>query len=69
MFPERQYQNSLPVCLEILYRVSQNTAVQKGVREFVIVSSSLFLNKLVWFKMTHFYEKYIKINCFKISEV
>ena len=45
MFSERQYQNGLPVCLEILYRVSQNTAVKKGVRIFVIVSSSLFLKE------------------------
>ena len=43
MFPERQYQNGLPVYLEILYRVSANTAVQKGVRIFLIVSSSLVL--------------------------
>ena len=27
-----QYQNGLPVCLETLYRVSQNTAVQNIVR-------------------------------------
>ena len=27
MFPERQYQKGLPVCLDILQRVSQNTAV------------------------------------------
>ena len=32
MFPEHQYQNDLPVCPEILYRVSQNSAVQKGIR-------------------------------------
>ena len=31
MFPERQHQNGLPVSLEILYRVSQNTAAQRGV--------------------------------------
>ena len=31
MFPEHQYQNNLPVRLKILYRVSQYTAVQKGV--------------------------------------
>ena len=69
MFPERQYQNSLPVCLEILYRVSQNTAVQKGVAFFVIVSSFSFLKEQVWSKITHFYEKYIKINYFKTNEV
>ena len=34
MFPERQYQNGLPVYLEILYGVSGNTAVQKSVRAF-----------------------------------
>ena len=28
MFPERQYQNGLPSCLEILYGFSGNTAVQ-----------------------------------------
>ena len=33
MFPERQYQNHLPV--EILNRVSQNTAVQKRIRVFL----------------------------------
>ena len=32
MFPERQYQNALPVCLETLYKVSRKTVVQKGVR-------------------------------------
>ena len=34
MLPERQYQNGLPVCIEILYRVSQNSAVQKRVGVF-----------------------------------
>ena len=34
MFPERQYQNGLPVYPEILYRISGNTAVQKSVRVF-----------------------------------
>ena len=34
MFPERQYQNGLPVCLEILRSVLRNTAVQKSVRIF-----------------------------------
>ena len=34
MFSERQYQNGLPVYLEILYRVLGNTAVQKRVRIF-----------------------------------
>ena len=29
MFPERQFQNGLPVWLEILYRFSQNNVVQK----------------------------------------
>ena len=33
MFPERKYDNNLPVCLEIL-GVSQNAAVDKGVRIF-----------------------------------
>ena len=70
MFPECQYQNSLPICLEILYRVSQNTTVQKGVSAlFVIVSSSLFLKEYISSKVTHFYGKYIKINCFKTNEV
>ena len=69
-FPERQYQKGLPVCLEILYRVSQNTAVQNGVCFFfVIVSSSLFLKEQVWSKIINFHEKYIKIYCFKTSEV
>ena len=65
MFPERQYQNGLPVCLEILYTVLRKTAVQKGSVFFVIISSSLFLKEQVWSKTTHFFEKYIKINCFK----
>ena len=34
MFPERQYQNGLFVCLEIWCRVSQNTTLQKAVRVF-----------------------------------
>ena len=34
MFPERQYQNGLFVCLEIWCRVSQNTTLQKTVRVF-----------------------------------
>ena len=34
MFPERQYQNGKPVFLEILYRVSRNTAVKDGVSVF-----------------------------------
>ena len=42
MFPERKYQSDLFDCLEILYRVSRNTAVQKSIRVFVIVGSSLF---------------------------
>ena len=45
MFPERLYQNGLSVCLEILYRVSQNTAVQEGVCIFVINGSSLFFKE------------------------
>ena len=45
MFPKCQYQNGLSICLEILYRVSQNTAVQKDARVFVIISSSLFLKE------------------------
>ena len=45
MFPERQYQNGLPVYLEILYRVLGNAAVQKGSAIFVIVSSSLVLKE------------------------
>ena len=69
MFAERQYQNGLPVWLDILYRISRNTAVQKGVRVFVIVSSSLFLIEQVWSKTTHFHEIYKRINCFKTSEV
>ena len=35
---------------------------------FVIIGSSLFLKEEVWSKTTHFYEKYIKINCFKTNE-
>ena len=35
MFPKHQYQNGLPVCLEILYKVSQNTAVQKDICIFL----------------------------------
>ena len=34
MFTEHQYQNGLLVSLEILYRVSQNTAVEKDDRVF-----------------------------------
>ena len=45
MFPERQYKNGLLVCLETLYRVSKNTAVQKGVRFFVIDGSPLFIKE------------------------
>ena len=41
MLRERQYQNGLPICLEIFCRVLQNTAVQKGVPIFVIVTSFL----------------------------
>ena len=36
---------------------------------FVIVSSSLFLKEQVWSKIINFHEKYIKIYCFKTSEV
>ena len=45
MFPERQYQNGMPVWLKILYRVSRNTAVQKGFALFVIISCYLFLKE------------------------
>ena len=34
MFPERQYQNGLPFCLEILNRGSRKTALQKDVHIF-----------------------------------
>ena len=34
MFPDHQYQNDLPVFLEILYRVSQNTTAQNTVPIF-----------------------------------
>ena len=68
MFPECQYQTGLPVCREVLYIVSRNTTVQSGVCFFIIVSSSLFLKEYAKFKTTHFYEKYIKINCFKTDE-
>ena len=68
MFPDRQYQNGWRVCLEILYRDSRNTAVQKRVCVFVIISTSLFIKEKVSFKAIHFYEKYIKINCSETSE-
>ena len=55
MFPERQYQNSFPACVKILYRVSQNTAVQKCVRVFC-------KKEYVWSKITHFYEKYVIVS-------
>ena len=45
MFLERQHQTDFPVCLEILYRVSGNTAAQKGARIFVTVRSYLFLQE------------------------
>ena len=50
MFPERHYQNGFPIFLEILYRVSQNTAVQKHVSSafFCIVIKSLFLKEKNW---------------------
>ena len=70
MFPERQYQNGLSVCLEILYRVSKDTAVQKGARVFFLpafLSSSLFLKENVSSETTHFYEKYIKIHFLKTN--
>ena len=35
---------------------------------FINFSSSLFLKEQVWSKITHFYEKYIKINFFKTNE-
>ena len=45
MFPESQYQKGFPICLEILYKVSRKTAVQKGSVFFVIISSCLFLKE------------------------
>ena len=47
MFPECQFQNGLPVFLEILCIVLQSTAIQKGALFFVIVSSSLLLKEQV----------------------
>ena len=48
MFPEWQYQNGLPVFLEILYSVSQNTAVQKDVRIKDVRISSIQNNLFLW---------------------
>ena len=45
MYPERQYQNSLPVYLEILYKVSGNTLYKRVSEFFVIVSSSVVLKE------------------------
>ena len=68
MFPDRQYQNNLRVCLEILYRDSRNTVVQERVCVFVIISTSLFIKEKVSSKAIYFYEKYIQINCSETSE-
>ena len=32
--PKREYQNGLSICLEILYRVSRDTAVQQNICAF-----------------------------------
>ena len=58
MFLERQHQNDLDVCFEIMYRVSRNIAVLLKVSAlFVTVSSSLVLEEWDGSKTPHFYEK------------
>ena len=68
MFPERQYQNGVPFALKLCTEF-QETLLNKRVSTFfAIASNSLFLKEKVWPITTHFYEKYIKINCFKTIE-
>ena len=55
MFPEGQYQNGLPVYLEIWYRVSRNIAVQKCV--------CIFCN------CSYFYKKYITLIVWKPAKL
>ena len=43
--PSASTRTACPFALKLFYRVSQNTAVQKDARVFVIISSSLFLKE------------------------
>ena len=68
MFSEPQYQNGWLAFLEF-FTEFHKTLYKMVSAFFIIVSSSLFLKEQVWSKVTHFYEKYVKIIFFKTSEV